>query len=145
MFTFDSTGIDPDAKGTSKVLPKRWFDFEIVEFTARDGKTYPLEGYTKNKDPMVNILCEVVNDPEFNKERVFHTVTFLPKDKPGAGMAIHFLKSIGQPWEGNFQVISDNWIGCRFKGYVVQDEYKGRIKNKIGEVKAVESKSDIPF
>jgi hypothetical protein len=147
MFGFDSTGINPDERGGGKLLPKRWFDLEIIEHVSKDGKTYPMEGYTNEaKYPKVDILVKVINDPEYNDERIFHTVTFMPKDKKGAGMAIHFLKSIGQPWEGKFQVASNNWVGCQFKGYVITDEYKGKTKNKIGEIKPMEEvKESIPF
>jgi hypothetical protein len=145
-FDFDGTGIDPDSKGTNRLLPKRWHSLEIVEFQSRAGETYPLEGFTKNKDPMVNILCEVVDDPEFEGERVFHTVTFLPKDKPGSGMAIHWLKTIGQPWEGKFSVDSKAWVGERFMGYIINEEYNGKMKNKISEVKLYEPKKDgVPY
>lgn len=145
-FQWDGTGIDPDAKGTNVLLPKRWHSFEILNFTARDGADYPKDGRTKNNDPMVNFLAEVVDDEEFNGERVFHTVTFLPKDKPGAGMAIHFLKTIGEPWEGKFEVESGHWIGKRFMGYVINEEYNGKTKNKITEIKPYEPKKDsVPF
>jgi hypothetical protein len=136
-FDFNATGIDPDSKGTAKLLPKRWFDFEIVEFHSKAGDVYPKDGKTKNGDPMVNILCEVINDGEFDGERVFHTVTFLKAGTPGAGMSIHFLKSIGQPWEGQFEVNSEAWVGAHFKGYVITDEYKGKTKNKLGEIKPI--------
>lgn len=153
MFDFDATGIDPDAKGTNKLLPKRWFNLEIVAFLSKAGDEYPKDGRTKNGDPMVNILCEVIDDTEeFNKERVFHTVTFLPAKRadgtatPGAGMPVHFLKTIGQPWEGAFKVNSAEWVGAKFMGYIIADEYKGKVKNKIGEIKAYEPKKDgIPF
>ena len=145
-FNFDGTGIDPDAKGTNVLLPKRFHSFEILNFEAKNGDEYPKEGYTRNKDPMVSILCEVIDDEEFNGERVFYTITFLPKDKPGAGMSIHFLKTIGEPWEGSFEVNSNNWVGKRFMGYVINEEYKGRTKNKITEVKVYDPKKDgVPF
>ena len=140
-FDYDATGVDPDSKGTSKVLPKGWYDLEIVEFVSKAGDTYPKEGRTKNNDPMVNILCEVFNNDEFEGERVFHTVTFLPakgadgKPTPGAGMSVHFLKTIGQPFEGKIKPDPMAWVGERFSGYIIQDEYKGRTKNKIGEIK----------
>ena len=151
-FNFNATGIDPDSKGTSKVLPKRWYNLEIVSFVSKAGDEYPKDGATKNGDPMVNILCEVIDDVEFNGERVFHTVTFLPAKKadgkptPGAGMSVHFLKTIGQPYEGEFKVISSDWVGCKFMGYLISEEYNGKTKNKIGEIKLYEPKKDgIPF
>lgn len=151
-FKFNATGIDPDSKGTNKVLPKRWYDLQIVEFVSKAGDTYPKDGKTQNGDPMVNILCEVINDDEFNGERVFHTVTFLPAKKadgkptPGAGMSVHFLKSIGQPWEGEHDVDSSKWVGSEFKAYVISEEYKGKTKNKIGEIKPMnKQENEVPF
>jgi hypothetical protein len=145
-FSYDGTGIDPDAKGPNVLLPKRFHNFEILNFQAKDGTDYPKDGKTKNGDPMVNFLAEVVDDEEFNGERVFHTVTFLAKDSPGAGMSVHFLKTIGQPWEGKFEVDSSQWIGKRFMGYVINEEYKGKMKNKITEVKLYEPKKDgVPY
>jgi hypothetical protein len=143
-FDFDATGIDPDSKGTNRTLPKRWYDFEIVEFVSKAGDVYPKDGRTQNGDPMVNILCEVINDDEFNGQRVFHTVTFLPAKKPdgtptpGAGMSVHFLKTIGQPYEGKIKPDSSQWVGAEFKGYVIEDEYKGKKKNKISEIKPMD-------
>jgi hypothetical protein len=147
-FNFNATGIDPDSKGTNKVVPKRWYDFAIVEFVSKAGDVYPKDGTTKNGDPNVSILCEVFNDGEYAGERVFHTVNFLPaklpdgKPTPGAGMSIHFLKTIGEPWEGNFSVDSSKWVGRKFKGYVIAEEYKGKTKNKISEIKPID---EIPF
>jgi hypothetical protein len=86
---------------------------------------------------MVNILCQVINNSEFDGERVFHTVTFLKAGTPGAGMSIHFLKTIGQPFEGKISPDSSQWVGAEFAGYVIQEEYKGRIKNKISEIRPI--------
>lgn len=157
-FDFDATGIQPSSQGQNKLLPKRWFSFEIVSYTTKDGsKTYPLEGFTKeNNYPKVDILAQVIDDVEFEGERIFHSVTFMPKDKPGAGMAIHFLKCINQPWEGKITADSENWVGERFQGYAIEDEYMGKKKNKLGEIKPYEQfvnpeiaaaakTNDIPF
>lgn len=136
-FEFDATGIDADSKGTNKVLPKGWYDFSIEEFVSKAGDVYPKEGRTKNNDPMVNILCTVINNDEYNGERVFHTVTFLKAGTPGAGMSVHFLKTIGQPFEGKIKPDCSQWVGAEFSGYVIQDEFKGRVRNKISEVRTL--------
>ncbi len=136
---FDATGIEPTSQGQGKLLPKQWFTFEVIDFTSQAGAQYPMEGVTKkNNYPKVDFLVEVVDQGEFKGERVFHTVTFMPKDKDGAGMAIHFLKSIGQPFEGKLDINTDDWIGKRFMGYAIVDEYNGKKKNKLGEIKPVE-------
>jgi hypothetical protein len=124
---------------------------------SKAGDAYPKEGKTKNGDPKVDFLAEVTTEGEFKGERVFHSVTFLPKDKPGAGMSVHFLKTIDQPHEGKFEVTPENWVGQEFRGYVIQDEYNGRKSNKIKGVEpivvdpqstpAIEKmkKEDLPF
>lgn len=153
MFDYDATGIEASNQGQNKLLPKKWFAWEIVSYVTKDGsKEYPLEGYTTEKKyPKVDFLAEVIDDPEFNGSRVFHSVTFMPKETdgkqtPGAGMAIHFLKTIGQPYEGKISPNSEDWVGAKFLGYALEDEYKGKKKNKIGEIKVYEPKKDgIPF
>lgn len=163
MFEFDATGITPSAQGQGKLLPRRWFKFVVLDYTTNDGsKTYPMDGLTKEgKFPKVDVLTEVVDpDQEFNGARVFHTVTFLPattngKPTKGAGMAIHWLKTIGQPYEGKIKPNSKAWIGAEAMGYAIEDDYKGKIKNKWGEIKPIladpqaplkkESDEDVPF
>lgn len=152
MFDFDGTGIVVEQKKfENKIMPKGWYSFVILDFTTKDGsKTYPLEGETKeNHYKKVDFLAEVTTEGEFKGERVFHSVTFMPKEKPGSGMAIHFLKTIGQPWENKFKVDSQEWVGAEFKGYVVEDEYKGFKKNKIAQVDPAGLSnapgSDLPF
>lgn len=148
MFDFDATGIEPSTGGgQKKLLPKQWFTFEIVPFTTKDGsKTYPLEGYTKkNNYPKVDVLVEVVDEGEFKGERVFHTVTFMPKGTEGAGMAIHWLKTIGEPHEGKIRPNPQNWAYKRFQGFPFTDEYNGKKNNKLGEIKPIEKSDDIPF
>lgn len=154
MFDYDATGyVDDQKKGfEKKLLPKGNYNFEIIEFTAKDGRVYPLEGTTKNGNAKVDILCEVTTPGEFEGERIFHSVTFLPvktdgKATPGAGMAIHFLKTIGQPWENKFSINPSEWIGAEFQGYVIQDEYNGRKSNKIKGVEPIAGVKDdsLPF
>lgn len=149
---FDATGIEPSAGGQGKVLPKGWYNFEIVTYTTNDGtKTYPMEGFTKEaKYPKVDLLLQVIDNAQYQDCRVFHTVTFMPKEKDGSGMAIHFLKTIGQPFEGKLDIQSQDWIGGKLTGYAITDEYKGKVKNKLGEIKEYaatgSSKGDsVPF
>lgn len=147
MFDYDATGIEPSTQGSAKLLPKGTYNFEIIEFVANNGTEYPREGYTKEKNyPKVDFLAEVVDDSTYNGERVFHSVTFMPKDAKGSGMAIHFLKTIGQPYEGKIQPDSSKWVGQRFTGYVIEDEYNGKKNNKISEVRLYEPKKDgLPY
>ena len=146
MFDFDGTGIAMDEKKgfEKKLMPKGNYNFKIVQFMSKAGKSYPCEGVTKNGDPKVDILAEVI-DGEFAGERVFHSVTFMAKDKPGAGMSVHFLKTIGEQWEGKISVAPDQWIGKTFRGYVIQDEYQGKIGNKIKGIEPIKADESLPF
>ena len=77
------------------------------------------EKMTKNGDPMVSVFCEI-DDNSYLGVPVWHNVTFLGPDeegKPrrGAGMAIKFLKTIGEPWEGDFEVSPENCNGKKFQ------------------------------
>lgn len=155
MINYDATNVPPSAQGQGKILPKDWYTFEIIPYTTNDGsKTYPLEGYTKeNNYPKVDMLLQVVDNDEYDDCRIFHTVTFMPEGKDGAGMATHFLKTINQPFTGKIDINPQAWVGERLIGYAVTDEYKGKIKNKLGEIKPVmvdpqaplKAKSDLPF
>ena len=113
----------PESEGF-QLLPDGTYEFQITDTEERK---------TGNGDPMVNCECEVINNPEHNGRRVFTNVSFLPKDKPGAGMSTHFLKCINQPWEGSIEVNHVNWIGEKFKAQVSTRSYK----NKNGEEKTV--------
>ena len=107
-----------------QLLPDGTYEFQITDTEERK---------TKAGDPMVNVECEVINNAEHNGRRVFTNVSFLPKDKPGSGMATHFLKCINMPWEGSIEVNHENWIGEKFKAMVSSRSYK----NASGEEKTV--------
>ncbi len=130
MFTYDPAA--PTAGGNYALLPPGDYDLQITDFK---------EGKTKNQDPMVNVTCEVINNPDFNGKWVFHNVSFLPKDKAGAGMASHFLKCINQPFEGAIEVNPIDWVGEKFKAKIGEREYdkKDGTKAKTNEIKAVKS------
>lgn len=157
-FDFDATGIEMDKpKGSfeKKLLSKGWYDLTIVSFNSKDGTVYPKEGYTKDgKFPKVDILVEVTNPPgEWVGSRLFHSVTFKPaqtdgKPTPGAGMSLHFLKTINQPYEGVLKGLdASEWVGESFRGYVIEEEFMGKKGNKIKQIEPIEKKTDdsLPF
>lgn len=135
MFTHDAAA--PTEGGGARLLPPGKYELLITKVE---------EKKSKNGDPMVNVTCEVQNNTEYNGAKVFHNVTFLPKDKPGAGMSTHFLKSIGQPWEGAVSVDPDAWVGTDFTAKISTREYekKDKTKGKTNNIDEIES-SDIPF
>jgi len=95
------------------------------------------EKTTKNGDPMVSAKCEIDQTGEWLGTVFFHNVTFIGNDeqgKPrkGAGMALNFLKHIGEPWEGDFEVSPDNWVRKTFRAMLkVEKDLKGTPRNQI--------------
>ena len=122
------------------LLPEGWYDLQIIE--TDDTKTTKKGNY-----PMVNVKCEVINNEEFNGQKVFYNVSFLPKDKPGSGMSSMFLKCINQPYEGAITVDANAWIGEKFKAKIGEREYekKDGTKAKTNDIKEVKADTDAPF
>lgn len=121
-FKYDGTGV---TMSQYKLLPDGWAPFKIVEAEERT---------SKNGDFQVLAKCKCV-DPRYQDcSEVWNYVTFLPKEKPGAGIPLHFLKCIGQPHEGEIQVDADKWLGKKFLGNVITDEYQGKKNNKLKEI-----------
>jgi hypothetical protein len=69
------------------------------------------------------------------------------KHSKGAGMAIQFLKFIGEPWEGKFDIDTDRWINKRFKAKVrIGKDMQGRPKNEIAWlIDPNASEEEVPF
>jgi hypothetical protein len=93
--------------------------------------------FTRNGDPMVSVLCEIDDAGEWLGTTLWHNVIFMNREadgtaKKGAGMALHFLKSIGEPWEGDFEYDTARWPGKRFKAKLklTKDQF-GQPKNEI--------------
>lgn len=122
---------EPTSGGGTRLLPAGKYELVITKIE---------EKKSKNNDPMVNVTCEVKNNEEFNGKKVFHNVTFLPKDKPGAGMSTHFLKTINQPWEGAVEVNPESWVGESFMAKISTREYdkKDGTKGKTNNIDELE-------
>lgn len=129
MFTHDFA---PESDGNFALLPDGLYELQITNTEERK---------TKAGDPMVNCECEVINNPEYNGRRVFYNVSFLPKDKPGAGMSTHFVKCINQPHDGSAEVDCEKWIGEKFKAKISTREYekKDGTKAKVNDIKGIEA------
>lgn len=141
-FNYDSTGIDPDKKGGGRKVPPGWHHFQIK--SAKPSKS-------KAGNFMVELDCVILNNIDLMGKSLPHWVTFLDPKKDGAGIAIHFLKVIGQPWEGKFDVVVADWVGGEFKGrsedqpFVSKKDGKEYKSSKIVEVDYLPKESEIPF
>ena len=83
--------------------------------------TNAVQGVTAKGDDKVTVDYEIAEGPLKLETIKFHKVVFF-KDRAskGAGMALKFLKSIGEPWEGQFSWNEKNWIGKKLKARVEQ-------------------------
>lgn len=141
-YSYDSTGVKLD--GGSRTIPESTYTFRITKAKPTKSK----KGYF-----MVECECDIINNIDFMGKRLKHWVTFMPPEHKAAGIAIHFLKVIGQPWEGKFDVVAANWEGCTFIGKTKNEAYtstkdgKQYEQSKIAVVEYLPGKKDseIPF
>lgn len=131
---YDGTGVDAEG-GFPIITEEGWFPFRIVAAT---------EGQSKNGDYQV-VVDAVCLDAKWRDYGVRHWITFLPKEQKGAGMALHFLKVIGQPYEGVFDIEPKNWERRMFMGKVIVSTYEGKKNNKFAEIAAMKKDDDDPF
>lgn len=115
-FKYESSPEDssPKRDSTPWMIPPGYYNLVIREVEER---------WTKNNDPMIRALCSV-SEPtsQFNGKNIYYNVPFIQPGKPGASIATHFLKVIGEPHEGKFDVDPENWIGKRFFAKVATDK-----------------------
>lgn len=142
--SYDSTGISME--GNYPVAPEGIYDLLIININdMKDG----VQRKTKNGDDYISVESEIQNVGEYTGIKVWHGVTIMEdRTRKGAGMAIHFIKTIGQPWEGKFDIDTDQWIGKTFRAKLnVTKDNKGRPKNEIAYLVSEDEDNDssIPF
>lgn len=129
-------------EGASREKPAQGFyTFQITNFYEKNKEGQYLE--TKNGDPKVLVVCEVVDDDSEVGKSLAHSVIFYRPTSPsikGIGMTRHFLKCIGEAWEGDLSADPENWIGKRFKAEVVHNEGYANLV----EIQESEQNIDLP-
>ena len=131
MFSYDSRGVKPST--FNDPVPNGEYVLQITKAE---------EAQSRNGSPMVKLTCTVDSPDEYAGAVIFHYVTFLEKGSSGAGIALHFLKCIGEPYEeGDLEVNPKRWESKKFKAKVVQEPYstpdgKKGVSNKIRGVDA---------
>lgn len=100
VFNYDDIGVE---KRSFEILP-------IGDYPAVIRSATP--GITGKGDDKVEVTYEIIDGPHRGKTIKKHTVTFFKnRSTKGAGMALDFLKAIGEPWEGKFEVDEKRWVG----------------------------------
>lgn len=145
---YSSKGVDV---GGNVIAPPAVYTLKVKKVFDTDKAGQPK--VTKNGDPMVSVLCEIDDVGPYLGSTIFHNVTFMGRNadgsaRKGAGMAIAFLKAIGEPWEGDFEYDTDNWIGRSFRAKLkVSKDMNGLDRNEIGYVVTEDKPEDdsVPF
>ena len=121
-------------------MTEGWYTMKITEAE---------EQTSKNGNNMVLVKCSPVNEPSYSEASIWHYVVFLPKGQKGDGISVWFRKCIGVPFGGDDLVDADDWVGKKFKGYVIQETYEGKTRNKIGKIESLEAVTrtddEVPF
>lgn len=122
-------------------LPEGEYSFQIDDVEP---------GTKKGTDtPQAAVYLKVIDNTQWSGNQLrYHTVTFPPDGEKGRGLALQFLKSIGQTYQGKFKIKPYDWIGKKLKAYVIIDEYQGVKRNKIkmGTIKPYETtEEENPF
>lgn len=140
--SYDSTGVSLDTNFVP--APEGVYWLRIVKTTdQKDGMPWK----TRNGDDYVSVECEIDDQGDYFGKKVWHGVTIMDPSKPGAGMAVKFLKSIGEPWEGQFDIDTDNWIDKKFRARLdVGKNNKGQPRNEIAYlVDDAAALDEVPF
>lgn len=143
---WNTTGIQ---MGTNfQVAPEGVYTLKIDEvIDTKDG----LPWKTKNGDDYVQVVCHIDDVGEYLGTRVWMGVVIMEDgSRKGAGIAVHFLKALDEPWEGKIEIDTDRWIGKKFKvKLVVAKDFQGRAKNEVAyvitEEGAATSDDEVPF
>jgi hypothetical protein len=124
-YKLNKTDYDSNS-GNFEPIPEGEYLLQIMDFKERE---------TKNGDPMIGVQLEVV-DGDHAGRFVFHNVILYKPTSPGIkgmGMTRHFLHCIGEPYEGDIDVDTDNWIPRQVRAEVFHEEYNGKTNARIGK------------
>lgn len=126
-YDYDAEGLRPLDYGP---IPKG--DYRFIIAAVKEGVSGAMNTTFK--------ITLLVDEKDFVGKEVPHSVTILPKDHKAAGMLIHFLKVIGEPYEGKLKINTDAWLGKRFVASVHIEEYpvgSGKFNNKLSGLRPV--------
>jgi hypothetical protein len=113
MFEHDTTGVNESGDFTP--IPEGTYTLRIDKI---EGIKQSQKGY-----PQV-VVWLVVDEGEYSGRRIRHMVTFIPRNKDGAGIAKRWLHAIGEEYEGKFMVNPRAWGGTVKCDVIIDDSGK---------------------
>lgn len=95
-----------------------------------------------------NDVMEAVDDPDWKfNDKIFHTITLIPKGLPGHGIAVHFFKILGfKPNEqGLMDIDLDSLHGRQYRAFAyVEKGADGRKYQRVKNFEAIEPSDAMP-
>lgn len=139
-FKYSSDGI----KSGFDLLPEGFYILRILTATP---------GQTKNKDSKITVDYVVEFGPHAGYKIRYHTVTFFgDKSSRVANIALHYLHCIGEPYDGDFEVNPENWVGKLIRAKIADKTFNGKTFPEVKFVTPIESTpnpsgnlEDVPF
>jgi len=113
-----------------RCLPDGNYMFEILEKE---------DTYSKDDDVMIKITLRCIEEGEYEGIYVWDNI-LLPEPDSRAhkiiGRSKRFLHAIGEPYQGNFDTDTDDWVGKTVEAKIILSEYtqgpkKGKPKNDV--------------
>lgn len=108
-----------------KLIPDGDYMFEIAEIK---------DGYSGNNDPMPNITLRCIEEEEYEGIYVWDNILIPEPNSPShkiIGRSKRFLHAIGEPYQGDFDVDTENWLNKTVEVKIGTEEYKGKKKNIV--------------
>lgn len=139
MFEYNVPGIEMST-GSYKPLPPGKYIAQI-EFAE--------EGITKNGDRKITVDYKIIDGSYSGRTVRYHDVCFFglgedKKPKKGAGISLHYLKSIGEPYQPPITVDEKKWIGKKLVINLNQElTTTGKLINKVKFVNPLETEVTI--
>ena len=73
-----------------------------------------------------------IDDGQYARRKIWHSLTWIPVGEKGHGIAIHALHAFGLDHDGDVDFDTQDFLGRSAKANVVTEEYEGKSNNKIG-------------
>lgn len=110
----------PFSYNAGNMTPSGFVEIPDGEYILKIVSAQP--GTTQNGDDKVTVDYEIAAGSFKGEQISYHNITFFKDtNSKGAGIALNFLKCIGEPYEGQFEVDEKNWLGRRVKAMVTQE------------------------
>lgn len=110
-------------------IPRGDYPMEIVNVLHGKSKASGTE--------MVTVTAKILSGAPAGRTMKYY-VMFHPQGHPSVGMTLHFLKTIGEPYEGEFEWDEVNWIGKKFTGTVEWENFNGSPTSKLKKLRPLE-------